>query len=154
MFRYALRRLALAVPTLVGITVVNFGIIHLAPGDPGQLRAGEVQDPKQSERIVREIRRRFHLDRPIPVQYALWVRDLVRLDLGNSIADERPVVAKVRDAFWPTVMVNVIRSADASTRITCPPRAVPPISTSAASNPVTGSEKMTLNAIGKANVSY
>ena len=50
--QYLLRRLLLAIPTLFGITLVTFTIINLAPGDPASLRAGDVQDPEQSERIV------------------------------------------------------------------------------------------------------
>lgn len=107
-FQYVLRRLLLAVPTLFGITVVVFSIISLAPGDPASMRAGDVMDPEMSERIVLEIRERFHLDEPIHVRYGLWISDLARGNLGNSIADDNPVIDKIQRAFWPTVSVNLV----------------------------------------------
>ena len=66
--QYLIRRLLLAVVTLFGITLVVFSIICLAPGDPAALRATDVQDPEQSERIILEIRERFHLDEPVHVR--------------------------------------------------------------------------------------
>lgn len=106
--QYLIRRLLLAMVTLFGITLVTFTIISLAPGDPAALRASDIQDPEQSERIVMEIRKRFHLDEPVHVRYALWIRDLASGNLGNSIADERPVIDKIKGAFWPTLSVNLV----------------------------------------------
>jgi peptide/nickel transport system permease protein len=105
--QYLIRRLLLAVVTLFGITLVVFTIISLAPGDPAALRATDVQDPEQSERIIMEIRERFHLDEPIHVRYGLWMRDMLTGNLGNSIADDRPVIDKIKSAFWPTLSVNL-----------------------------------------------
>lgn len=105
---YAVRRLLLAVPTLFGITIVTFGIISLAPGDPAALQMGDVANPEQSARIYQELRERFHLDEPIHVRYGLWMGDLVRGDLGRSMTpDERLVREKIEEAFWPTLSVNL-----------------------------------------------
>ncbi|MFN7972321.1 MAG: ABC transporter permease [Acidobacteriota bacterium] len=104
---YAIRRVLLAIPTLLGITMVTFAIICAAPGDPAQLQAAEAMKPEQSARIVAELRKRFHLDKPIPVRYALWMRDVISGDLGKSMADDQPVVRKIGEAMWPTISVNL-----------------------------------------------
>jgi len=106
--KYLIRRLLLGVVTLFGITLVVFTIISLAPGDPASMRASDVLDPEQSERIIAEIRARFHLDEPVHVRYGLWIRDMVTGNLGNSIADDRPVIDKIKAAFWPTLSVNLV----------------------------------------------
>jgi peptide/nickel transport system permease protein len=106
-FKYLARRLLLAIPTLIGITLVNFTIISLAPGDPASLRASQAMDEEAAVRIVQEIRERYHLDEPIHVRYLLWMKDLVTGNLGESIADRRPVVDKIKAAFWPTLSVNL-----------------------------------------------
>src|SRR5436190_23992576 len=108
MLQFILRRLLLAVPTLFGITLVTFTIIKLAPGDPASLQGEGMMDRRGAEKRVIEIRKRFHLDEPIHVQYALWIKDLVTLNLGTSITDERPVLDKIKAAFWPTVLVNAV----------------------------------------------
>ncbi len=107
MLQYLTRRLLQIIPTLVGITLVVFTIICLAPGDPAALRAGEVQDPMISERIVMDLRERYHLGEPIPVRYWYWIKGLATGDLGRSLADDRPVIDKIKLAFWPTVKVNL-----------------------------------------------
>ncbi len=105
---YLVRRLLLAVITLVGITIVTFFIVTAAPGDPASLRAGDVQDPAQSERMILELRERFHLDEPVPVRYAMWMKGLFTGDLGTSMADDTPVIDKISSAFMPTLSVNLI----------------------------------------------
>ena len=105
---YLLRRLVLAVLTLFGITVVTFLIVSLAPGDAAALRAGDVMDPEQSERMIEELRERFHLDEPLHVRYGLWIKGLVTGDLGRSMADDTPVFDKIASAFWPTLSVNLL----------------------------------------------
>lgn len=106
---YVARRLLLLVPTLIGITIVTFGLVCLVPGDPATLRAGDVQDPEQSERYVKQLRERFHLDEPVPVRYALWMRGLLTGDLGRSMASgERQVAELIEQALMPTLSVNLI----------------------------------------------
>jgi peptide/nickel transport system permease protein len=105
---YTVRRILLAIPTLIGITIVTFFIIASAPGDPAALQVSDVADPEQSLRIQAELTRRFHLDEPLPVRYAIWVGELLRGDLGRSMADDKPVRDKIAAAFWPTVGVNAL----------------------------------------------
>jgi len=107
-FSYLTRRLLLSIPTLIGITIVTFVIISLAPGDPASVRASEVMDPEQSQRIVMELRERFHLDKPWYTRYFIWMGDVLTGDLGKSMSDDQPVVTKIREAFWPTLSVNLL----------------------------------------------
>jgi peptide/nickel transport system permease protein len=108
---YALRRLVLAVPLLIGITFVSFLVLHLAPGDPVELQLGEmsVESTAQARQMLREL---YGLDRPIPVQYWNWLTRLVRMDFGRSFApDGRPVLEKISERLPVTLMLNVIEMA-------------------------------------------
>jgi len=118
MLAYAVRRTLLMIPTFVGVTFIAFLIMHLAPGDPvdmyfhGGLAAGvsgasterlaEIQRAKQQER------HRLGLDRPLPMQYAIWFKRLVTLDLGESFKDRRQVWDKIRERLPVTIALNVI----------------------------------------------
>src|SRR5213593_1460268 len=112
MLVYALRRLVLVVPILIGITFVSFLVIHLAPGDPVAALAGGdlsmTQDPKGYKQLV-EL---YGLDKPLPVQYWNWLTRLARLDFGRSFApDGRPVLQKVAERLPITLLLNVIEMA-------------------------------------------
>ncbi len=109
MFRYTIRRILLAVPTLLGITVVTFVIISLAPGDPAKFQAVGVVDPKVSARVYEDLRKYYGLDKPIHVRYVQWMGRLVRLDFGNSMSsDGRPVTDKIKERLWPTMSLALI----------------------------------------------
>lgn len=106
MFNYIIRRLLLAIPTLFGITIVTFGLIHMAPGDPVELQfeaAGTKRIPKE---VIEAFRKQYNLDKPIPVQYGLWVKDIVQLDFGNSFLDHRPVMQRIMERLPATVILN------------------------------------------------
>lgn len=109
MFNYVIRRILLAVPTLLGITVVTFVIINLAPGDPAKFQAQGVMDPKVSARVYEELSKYYGLDKPIHVRYIQWMGRLVRLDFGNAMSsDARPVVDKIKERLWPTMSLALI----------------------------------------------
>ena len=80
MGRYVLKRLLLTVPVLLGVSVVVFGLVHLAPGGPVRVMLG----PLQSEELVTQIRADLGLDRPLYVQYGQWLFDAIQGDFGNS----------------------------------------------------------------------
>jgi peptide/nickel transport system permease protein len=106
MLSYSLRRLLLAVPTFLGITFVTFGMIHLAPGDPVTLQMegpGAHRIPKE---VIEAFRREYNLDKPIPVQYFLWVKKIAMLDFGRSSLDHRPVVERILERLPATVILN------------------------------------------------
>lgn len=109
MFDYLIRRLLMVIPTFFGITIVTFTIISLAPGDPAELRAmgSETGETDRSDDTLQKMRERFHLDEPIHVRYWIWVSDLVQLDFGKSMADDKPVKDKILEGLWPTVSVNL-----------------------------------------------
>ena len=105
---YILKRLLLMIPTMLGITVVTFGIIRLAPGDPAAMRVGSsAQGTIGEEQLAREIiektRAQFGLDKPIPVQYLLWLQRIVTLDFGRSYKDNRPVMDRIRERIPVTL---------------------------------------------------
>ena len=108
MHRYVLKRLLLAIPTLFGITIVTFLIVHLAPGDPAQQALEGVQDPKMSIEIYEQLKKHWGLDKPLHEQYVLWVSKLVRLDFGNSFHDGRKVSDKILERLHWTMSLAVL----------------------------------------------
>ena len=108
MLGYALRRLILAIPLLIGITFVSFLVIHLAPGEPVDNQAGE--SSTQSDAKLRErLREIYGLDKPLHVQYWNWVSRLVRLDFGRSFSpDARPVLQKIGERLPVTLLLNIV----------------------------------------------
>src|SRR5215467_5361142 len=111
MLGYALRRLILAIPLLIGITFVSFLVIHLAPGEPVENQAGE--SSSQSDAKLRErLREIYGLDKPLHVQYWNWVTRLVRLDFGRSFSpDARPVLQKIGERLPITLLLNIVELA-------------------------------------------
>lgn len=88
---YALRRVALMVPTLLGLSLFAFALAHLAPGDPAREFLRRTTDQPPTEAEVAAIRRELGLDRPVVVQYGSWLGHAIRGDLGISYATRRPV---------------------------------------------------------------
>lgn len=98
MAHFLARRLLLQFLVFAGVLVLTFLISHTVPGDPALLRAG----PRASAEIIAKIRQDMGLDRPLPVQLWVYVRDLLRGDLGTSILTQRPVVQDIIDHFPAT----------------------------------------------------
>ncbi|NNM71713.1 ABC transporter permease [Enterovirga aerilata] len=82
------QRLVQLVPTLFFVSVIIFGLQQLLPGDPALAMAGEDKDPE----VIAQIRARYHLDQPIPVQYLFWIKGVLSGDLGQSIRLNVPVL--------------------------------------------------------------
>ena len=99
MIRYIARRLLLMVPVLLGVSVLAFFLTQLLPGDPARAAAGRLASPEQLEAV----RERLGLDRPVPVQYALYVGRLLRGDLGTSLTSKQAVAQELR-LFFPATM--------------------------------------------------
>jgi peptide/nickel transport system permease protein len=91
MLSLILRRLALAVPSLVGVVVVTFLLTRALPGDPAAYFAG----PAASEQAIAEVRARLGTDRPLIEQFGRYVADLARLDLGQSLTTGQPVAREI-----------------------------------------------------------
>jgi len=97
MIRYLLKRLFWMVPLLIGISLISFLIMHLAPGDITTTEAGF--NPKASEESRQKLRELYHLDEPLIVQYGLWLKRMGTLDFGTSFAShQRPVFWERKDA--------------------------------------------------------
>jgi peptide/nickel transport system permease protein len=82
------RRLLQLVPTLFFVSVLIFSLQQLLPGDPALTMAGEERDPA----VVEQIRRQYHLDQPIPLQYVYWVKGVLSGDLGESMRIKEKVL--------------------------------------------------------------
>jgi dipeptide transport system permease protein len=103
MFKFILRRLALLIPTFIGVTVLAFALIHLIPGDPVENISGERgMDPARRERLLHE----FGLDLPLPVQYLNYMKQLVHGDLGTSLTTHEPVMREFLTLFPATIELS------------------------------------------------
>lgn len=109
---YILRRLLLIIPTFIGISILTFALIQLAPGSPiaFKLRGmdGSMKADAATQAIIEQTKALYGLDKPVHVQYALWLGRLVRFDFGNSMKDQRPVSEKIGEALPITLMFNVL----------------------------------------------
>jgi len=104
MTTFILRRLAQAIPVLLGITLFTFLMSHLVPGDPVQIFAGERE---LSPERAAQVRRQYGLDRPLWVQYRDYMGDLARGDLGRGLHSQRPVWETIREALGPTIQLTL-----------------------------------------------
>ena len=102
MARYILRRLAALGLVLFGVTIVVFVISRVVPGDVALLWTGQ-RGEGASARTLALIREQYHLDRPLLIQYVLYLRDLTRGDLGISVKSSRPVAAEMAERLPNTV---------------------------------------------------
>lgn len=103
MFTFIIRRMIQTIPVLIGVTILVFMLIHLIPGDPAQIIAGETASPEQ----VEQMRERLGLNDPLPVQYFRYVGDAIQGDLGESIRNGRPVTEEISTRFWTTVELSI-----------------------------------------------
>lgn len=106
MFRFVLKRLLLSVPVLLGVSVVVFALVHLAPGGPVRVMLG----PLSSEELVRQIRLEMGLNRPLYVQYGMWVFDAIQGDFGVSwtVKQGTPVTDIIVERIPLTVELSIL----------------------------------------------
>ena len=101
MTQFIVRRLLLAIPTLVGVLIVVFLLLYVAPGDPVQEMVGERADPETIARLRRELR----LDDPLYVQFGHYAGGVLRGDLGTSYITGRPIVGDIAERFPKTLLL-------------------------------------------------
>ena len=101
--RYVLKRLLQALPIVLAIVVVNFFLLHLAEGDAVDVLAGEAGSA--TPEYMAQLREKFGLDKPLPVQLAIYLKNVFSLDLGYSFRHEMPVSELVFDRFMPTLLL-------------------------------------------------
>jgi peptide/nickel transport system permease protein len=107
MWLYILKRLGLMVPMLLGITLISFVVIHLAPGTPTDMQT--TLNPKASLEAQKRLREIYGLDKPLMVQYGDWLTRLARLDFGRSFSpDRRPVWDKIKERIGITLSLNLM----------------------------------------------
>lgn len=104
MVKYALRRVFASIPVLFGVVAVTFILARLVPGDPCTAMLGEKATPAVCERFNRE----KGLDKPIPVQFAIFVRDIVQGDLGESIRFKRPITQIIVERLPVTIELGLL----------------------------------------------
>jgi len=96
------RRLAMSVPVLIGVSFIVFMMMHLAPGDPAEAMLG----PLRTEATLTKVRHELGLDQPLPVQYLSWSARAITGDLGTSIRLNRPVLPEVLARFRDSAMLG------------------------------------------------
>lgn len=107
MWTFIAKRLVLMIPLLVGITLVSFVVIHLAPGTPVELQT--TMSPKVSLEAQKRLRELYGLDQPLYVQYWNWLKRMVFLDFGLSFSpDRRPVWDKIKERLPVTITLNLL----------------------------------------------
>jgi peptide/nickel transport system permease protein len=104
---YILKRLLGLIPLFFGITLVCFFIIRLAPGSP--VDAEGAMNPNFTDNARQKFIALYDLDKPLPTQYVLWLKKIVRLDFGTSFArDSRPVWDKIKERLPVTIQINAV----------------------------------------------
>ena len=107
MTTFLLKRIAMLFPLLLGISLITFTVIHLAPGEPVEMQTA--MSPKITAETRQRLREFYGLDKPLPVQYGLWLGRIARLDFGRSFApDNRPVIDKIKERIPVTLSLNII----------------------------------------------
>ncbi|MDA2920960.1 ABC transporter permease [Desulfobacterota bacterium AH_259_B03_O07] len=108
---YILKRLLLLVPTLIGITIITFLVIQLAPGSPVE-RKLQLEQGVKAEAITKDImeqtKKLYGLDKPIYIRYWIWLKQIFTLDFGLSYKDHRPVINKIAERLPVTLTLNII----------------------------------------------
>ncbi len=119
MLKYLIKRVLWMIPMLIGISLISFFIMHLAPGDITSTESAF--DPKSSEESRQKLRELYNLDKPVIEQYGLWLRRMVQFDFGNSFkSHQKPVFlgstdedgnytkGMIEQALPITLMINVL----------------------------------------------
>jgi peptide/nickel transport system permease protein len=107
MLNYLGRRFLMMIPLLIGITLISFVVIHLAPGEPTDMQTQ--LNPEVSTELRNRLRDQYGLDKPLVVQYGEWLGRFVRLDFGNSFSqDRRPVLDKIVERLPITISINLL----------------------------------------------
>ncbi len=104
MLAYIIRRIFSMIPTLVGVSVIVFLMLHLTPGDPAELLMGE----RASEEALHEIREHLGLNKPLYVQYGLFISQLLHGDLGETIWTRQKVWIEVKHRFPATLELSLV----------------------------------------------
>jgi peptide/nickel transport system permease protein len=94
------------IPVLLGVTILSFAIIHLAPGKFSTL--DQAMNPRVSPEYQIRLTKAFNLDKPLPIQYLLWLKNSIRFDFGRSFSDNRFIMDKIAERLPVTVGINLL----------------------------------------------
>jgi len=103
MIKYFLKRCISIIPVLIAVSILAFAFVHLLPGDPARMMAGDDADPATIEMLRKEL----GLDRPLPVQYLTYMANLVKGDLGKSLRTKLTVYDEIRLRYMPTMYLAI-----------------------------------------------
>ena len=107
MVRYIVKRVLMMIPLLLGITIICFFVMHLAPGSPTDLQTE--MNPKASAEMKERLRALYELDKPVHIQYLSWLKKISRGDLGTSFStDRRPVAEKIMERLPVTILISLL----------------------------------------------
>ena len=104
MLAYIIRRILILIPTLLGVSVIVFLMLRITPGDPAELLLGE----RATEEALHEIREHLGLNEPLHVQYGLFLKRLMKGDLGETIWSRQKVWIEVKERFPATIELSVV----------------------------------------------
>lgn len=100
---YIIKRLIQLIPVILGVSIIAFSLIHLAPGDPARTLLGQHATQKE----LNEIREKYGLDEPLHIQYGIWLNGVLHGDLGRSIITNDKVVDEIADRFPNTIELTI-----------------------------------------------
>ena len=106
MLFYVIRRVLYAIPIALSVGLVCFMLVHIAPGDP----VNAIVPPDAPQAVVDQVRRAYGLDKPLPIQFALWLGHVLQGDLGRSLATGRPVWEELQGAVANTLRLAAVAS--------------------------------------------
>lgn len=109
MLRYILFRIVNSIPLLLGITLITFFVIRLAPGNPTFYEGAF--NPKVKPEALKKLERLYGLDKPLYQQYLTWLKRISKLDFGRSFVDGKPVIEKIKERLPITLLINVLSLA-------------------------------------------
>jgi peptide/nickel transport system permease protein len=104
MLAYIIRRFLIMIPTLLGVSIIVFLMLHLTPGDPAELLMGE----RASEEALQEIREHLGLNKPLYVQYGIFLKQLMKGDLGETIWTRQKVWIEIKQRFPATIELSMV----------------------------------------------
>ena len=107
MKKFLLMRLIGIIPMLIGISIISFAVIHLAPGEPSQVQVQ--MNPKANKELHERLKHLYGLDKPLTIQYLDWLKRMMTLNFGKSLSqDRKPVLEKIGERLPITILLNVI----------------------------------------------
>jgi ABC-type dipeptide/oligopeptide/nickel transport system permease component len=104
MLRYIIKRIFMLIPVLFGVSLISFSLLHMVPGDPAMILAGDDANPE----FIKSVRQEYGLDKPLYVQYGTFITRVVRGDFGTSIRNREPVIKLLRERFLFTMQLSFL----------------------------------------------